>query len=202
MNHRLSLLLLAFIMAGCTTEPAPAQTIPPAIASQETPTRLPPATIDETDPFDWLLQIPFQASPQKEPDWITEGLPEGFINLDSDFNSAELPSGQIIWVGDITYQRPVAGQVYVEDEVKVQLFTYESMEGRGDHLDLLREQGYLWSFVEVGGKRLLRYQDGVDGRVWVSGPYLIVLYSGLDRSEQSPWVEFFTELYAERFPPD
>lgn len=52
----------------------------------------------------------------------------------------------------------------IEDEVQVQFLSYESMEGRGDYLDLLREQGYRWSFVEIAGKWLLRYQDGVDGR--------------------------------------
>ena len=128
------------------------------------------------------------------------GLPEGFNALDPRFETGELPGGHVVRIARIDYQRPVGGQVYVEDSVSVEVYGYKRVEDRFEHLDLLVSQGYEWTFVEINGKRVARYHDsGVDGRVWVSGPYLFVVFSGLDKSQSGPWVDEFAQLYME--PP-
>ena len=42
---------------------------------------------------------------------------------------------------------------------------------------------------------------GVDGRIWVSGPYMIIVWSGLDTSDAAPWVDIFASLFLVMFPP-
>jgi len=85
----------------------------------------------------------------------------------------------------------------------VELYSYDVLEGRTDHLNRIAAQAYAWHYFELNGQRILRYySSGVDGRVWISGPYLIVLYSGLDTSATSPWVDAFASLYLVMFPPN
>jgi hypothetical protein len=93
--------------------------------------------------------------------------------------------------------------VYVEDSVKVTLYAYAQSEGRAEYLGIIAEQDYTWEFYELDDHRIVRYANSsVDGRVWISGPYLIVVYSGLDVSETGPWVDTFTGLYLTMFPPE
>lgn len=154
-----------------------------------------------TTPLDWLRGSPFETAPSEPPETIATGLPEGFNALEPHFATGELPSGRVVQRMGVEYQRPIGGQVYVEDSVQVELFGYDSSDARTEHLDLVAAAGYEWNFEEVAGHRVARYHDiGVDGRIWVSGPYLIVIYSGLDTSERGPWVDDFTQLYLERFP--
>jgi hypothetical protein len=196
------LLLISAMMAllgGCAAPPTTSPTVP-------SPTATTPATIPATDvdisPLDWLRESPFEPMPSVLPEMITVGLPAGFFAMEPGFGSSELPDGHLVQVMGVEYQRPVGDQVYIENSVTVQLFSYDSHNGRSEHLDILESQGYLWTFEEVSSQRVACYRtSGADGRVWISGPFLIVVFSGLDTSERGPWVDSFTEIYLAQFPP-
>jgi hypothetical protein len=129
-------------------------------------------------------------------------LPEGFYALEPGFGSSELPGGHLVQVMEVEYQRPIDGQIYIENHITVQLFSYDSLAGRTEYLDMLSEEDYAWNFEEISNRRVARYHtSGADGRVWISGPFLIVVFSGLDESERGPWVDTFTKIYLEQFPP-
>jgi hypothetical protein len=196
------LLIISAMMAllcGCATPPTTATTVP-------SPTATTPATTPATDvnisPLDWLRESPFEPMPSVLPEMITVGLPAGFSAMEPGFGSSELPDGHLVQVMGVEYQRPVGDQVYIENSVTVQLFSYDSLNGRSEHLDILEAQGYEWTFEEVFKQRVACYRtSGADGRVWISGPFLIVVFSGLDTSERGPWVDTFTEIYLSQFPP-
>jgi len=140
--------------------------------------------------------------PSVLPEIITTNLPEGFYTLEPRLGSSELPGGHLVQVIGVEYQRPVSGQIYIENHITVQLFSYDSLAGRTEYLDMLSAQDYAWNFEEVSNQRVARYHtSGADGRVWMSGPFLIVVFSGLDDSERGPWVDTFTKIYLEQFPP-
>ncbi len=62
-------------------------------------------------------------------------------------------------------------------------------------------EDYFWSFTEIDGHRVVVYRNGVDGRIWISGPYLILVYSGRGASERVLWVDGFAEIYLNN-PPE
>lgn len=68
-------------------------------------------------------------------------------------------------------------------------------------MDILEAEGYQLAFYPIDSAEVVRYHTaGLDGRMWVSGPYLVVLYSGLDQSDIGPWVDTFAEMYVEEYP--
>jgi hypothetical protein len=187
------------LLAGCAAPPTTAPTL-------SSPTSIPsptaPATELDITPLDWLRESPFEPMPSVLPEMITVGLPKGFSAMEPGFGSSELPDGHLVQVMGVEYQRPVGDQVYIENSVTVQFFSYDSRNGRSEHLDILESQGYEWAFEEVSNQRVACYRtSGADGRVWISGPFLIVVFSGLDTSERGPWVGPFTEVYLAQFPP-
>ncbi|NIS81374.1 MAG: hypothetical protein GTO14_14485, partial [Anaerolineales bacterium] len=97
--------------------------------------------------------------------------------------------------------RRVDGQGDVEASVTVQIFAYSNVEARSYHLDQLDMEDYFWSFTEIDGHRVVVYRNGVDGRIWISGPYLILVYSGRGASERVLWVDGFAEIYLNN-PPE
>lgn len=190
--------VMTALLAGCATtlSTSPATSSP----SSTTPPTTPTTDVDIT-PLDWLREKPFEPMPSVLPEMITIGLPEGFSAMEPGFGSSDLPDGHLVQVMSVEYQRPVGDQVYIENVVTVQLFSYDSRSGRSEHLDILEAQGYEWSFSEVSNQRVTCYRtSGADGRVWISGPFLIVVFSGLDTSERGPWVDPFTEVYLAQFP--
>jgi hypothetical protein len=189
---------LILLLAGCGTTPAATPTI-----SEAQPTEPPPPS-DET-PLEWLDSADFLPAPQEAPSVIPSNLPEGFVLLGDEpagFTEGTLPSGNIGYGMEWSFEKPTGGQVNTEDSITVSLWAYVQPEGRAEHLEINAEQGYTWAFYELDGHTIVRYHRvSVDGRIWISGPYLIVVYSGLDVSEIGPWVDTFASLYLEMFPP-
>ncbi len=190
-----ALAALALLLAGCGAPPAATPS-----ASDTQPTEPPPPS-DET-PLEWLGGTSFVPAPQDLPTITPSNLPDGFNSFDADETSAETPSGYAMQVYEQSFEHPVGNQVYTEDYVTVYLYAYAQPEGRAEHLDILAGQDYTWSFYALDGFTVARYHSiSVDGRMWISGPYLVVIYSGLDVSEIGPWVDTFASLYLEMFPP-
>jgi hypothetical protein len=103
----------------------------------------------------------------------------------------------------VDFGRAIDGGVYCEDQITVEISSYDLPEGRTYHLDQVSEQEYIWEFWELDRQRVARYHaSGVDGRVWISGPYLVVMFSCLDTSEAAPWVDTFASVFLEMFPPN
>ena len=202
MRTRLLILLILFgIVQGCT--PAPALTQTAAEPTQTAPTLSPPSQFPSMSPVEWILTQPFLEARYVAAEMVLSGLPEGFIALVPEYQVTQLPSGLEVQITTIEYQHPVAGQVYVEDSVSVEVFSYQSEDARTEHFDPITREGYTWDFQEVSNYLVARYSnEAVDGYIWVSGPYLIVVYSSLDISEEAPWVEPFADLYVELYPPD
>jgi len=201
MNEKrlLTFVVLAMILAGCGTSGAATQPSdagqPPATSTAQSP--------GDLSPLEWLSVAAFETAQDGLPDVLPAYSPEGFNALDPDHVSAEAPNGYVLHQSRVVFQLPIDGQVYTEDQVTVELYSYDVLEGRTDHLNRIAAQAYAWHYFELNGQRILRYySSGVDGRVWISGPYLIVLYSGLDTSATSPWVDAFASLYLVMFPPN
>ncbi|HEY42620.1 MAG TPA: hypothetical protein G4O11_01425 [Anaerolineae bacterium] len=191
--------VLLALLASCA---APLTAIPTISSPTSIPSPTTPATNIDLTPLDWLKQSSFKPMPSVLPEIITVNLPQGFYAQEPGLGSSELPGGHLVQVIGVEYQRPVGGQIYIENHVTVQLFSYDSRAGRTEHLDILSAQDYAWNFEEVSNQRVARYHtSGADGRVWISGPFLIVVFSGLDDSERGPWVDTFTEIYLAQFPP-
>ncbi len=131
-------------------------------------------------------------------------LPEGFNASEPEHMSGELPTGAFLYGSSVYFERPVDGQVLSEDFVTVDLYSHETLEGRTDHLDLLAEaqEGGTWAFYALDGNRIVRYLDSSgQALIWVSGPYLIVVYNQLDASGAAPWGDAFASLFLVMFPP-
>jgi hypothetical protein len=203
MNEKrlLTFVVLVMILAGCgapgaATQPSDAGQ-PPGESPATSTTEPPP----DVSPLEWLAEAAFEAAQEGPPDIIPANLPEGFNAFDPDHMSAETPSGCAVQKSSVTFQHLVGGQV--DDSVTVEIWSYDLQEGRAWHLDQIAAEEYTWEFWELDGQRITRYHtSSVDGRVWISGPYLIVIYSGLDTSEAAPWVDAFTSLYLVMFPPN
>jgi hypothetical protein len=183
--------LLTVLLAACgapTAQPLSGQSPQPAVPSEATP-------------LEWLQQSPFQPMSGPAPAVLLDDLPQGFNAFEPRSGEAQTPGGLGMRMTEISYERPVGGQVSSEDYITVQLLEYESMEARSEHLQILEEQGYTWTFTDVEGNRVARYHTpSVDGRVWMSGPVMLVIYGGLDTSQTNPWVDAFAALYLQRYP--
>jgi hypothetical protein len=211
----LAFVLLAIVLASCgpietgTLPPEEAQpaTQTPEVAPTPTDTPAPSPTPTDTPeptlpPMEWLVQPPFVAYTEEIPNLIPAEIPEGFIATEHEPITAETPSGATIHMFAVSLERPIGGQVLDEDYVFVQIFAYDPPEGRADHFDLVGAENYTWDFVELDGHRIVRYHTGSeDGRIWISGPYLIVLHSGVDTSDVGPWVDTIASLFLAMFPP-
>lgn len=190
---------LLVMLISCAAPPltAPITSSPTSTTPLKTP-----ATVGDITPLEWLSQSPFKPMPSALPEIITVGLPTGFNALEPGLGTSELPGGYLVQMLSVEYQRPIGDQVYIENSVSVQFFSYDSRNGRTEHLNILAAQGYEWSFEEVANLHVAAYHtSGADGRIWMSGPFLIVVFSGLDTSERGPWVDTFTEVYLAQFPP-
>jgi hypothetical protein len=187
------------LLVSCTASPTTSTTNPSIAATRPLSA---PATVSGVTPLDWLSKRPFQVMPSELPQLITEGLPTGFNMLEPGFSTRELPGGHRVQMLGADYQKPIGDQVYIENAVSVQFYTYDSRDGRTEHLNMLAEQNFEWSYLEVANHIVTSYRtSGADGRVWVSSPFLIVVFSGLDTSERGPWVDVFTAVYLAKFPP-
>jgi hypothetical protein len=192
-NRLLTIVLLTMILASCG---APGATQPPG----ESPATATPEPPPDVSPLEWLAQAPFEAGGDGLPDILPANLPEGFEASEPEHGSAETPFGFVLYRSEVRFGRALDGEVYCEDQVNVEISSYDVPEGRIYHLDRVAEEEYSFEFWELDGHRIIRYHRWVDGRVWISGPYLIVIFSCLDTSEAAPWVDTFASLFLEMFP--
>lgn len=197
MNARIMILgMLGVTLAGCAIAPTA------TVVSAGYGTPLP--AIDVEDPalksLTWLRESPFEPAPDSRPVFLTSDLFEGFVAQKPEYGSGGWEDDLTVDIATIVYKRPVIGQVGKETSVTVQIFAYSDAEARSYHLDQFDLEDYDWSFEEIDGHRVVAYRNGLDGRIWVSGPYLILVYSGRGASDRAPWVEAFTEMYLNNPP--
>lgn len=204
----LPLIFILLILAACTPESAISESdqLPPDTieSPQSTETQPPEDTLPplpSLDPLDWLREQPFQPGKEEPAQLILSDLPEGFQAQDPDSGSGDMIGGGIAYFTNLEYQKPENGQVNSENVVNVYIYSYDTVETRHAHLDLIKSEEYQWEFQSLNGDLVARYYTlGVDGRVWVSGPHLIVIYSGLNNSSSNLWVVDFAEMYLELYP--
>jgi hypothetical protein len=212
MKRLFAIALLAMILSGCSTPGTATQPTdadqppgePPATSPVEPPATTAPEPPPDVSPLEWLIQASFEAHGGGEPDILPADLPEGFDAFEPEHQSGELPTGFFIYGSSISFERPVGGQVVSEDYVSADLYSYDSIEARTSHLNLLAEaqEGGTWEFYELDGHRIVRYLDGSgEALIWVSGPYLVTIYNALDASGSAPWVDTFASLFLVMFPP-
>jgi len=204
----LPIIVILLILVSCTpssaiseTEQLPLDTIesPQPTESQPPEDTLPPQT--SPDPLEWLREQPFQPGKEEPAQLILSDLPEGFQAQDPESSSGEIMEGSIAYFTNLEYQKPDNGQVSSENVVNVYIYSYDTVETRNAHLDLIKSEEYQWEYQSLNGDLVARYYTlGVDGRVWVSGPHLIVIYSGLNDSSSNLWVVDFAEMYLELYP--
>ena len=207
-TRSLPLIFILLILASCTPESAisePEQLPPDTIESpQPSETQPPEDTLPpqpSLDPLDWLREQPFQLGMEEPARLILTDLPEGFQAQDPDSGSGDMIGGGIAYFTNLEYQKPENGQVSSENVVNVYIYCYDTVETRSAHLDFIETQEYQWEFQPISGDLVARYYTaGVDGMTWISGPYLIVIYSGLFDSDPRLWVVEFAEMYLELYP--
>jgi len=204
----LPLIFILLILASCAPESAiseseqlPPDTIESPQLSETQPSEdtLPPQP--NLDPLDWLRDQPFQPGKKEPAQLILSDLPEGFQAQDPESDSGNMMEEGIAYFTNLQYQNPDNGQVSSENIVDVYIYSYDTVETRNAHLDFIESEEYQWEFQPISGDLVARYYtSSLDGRVWISGPYLIVIYSSLNDSPSSFWVVEFTEMYLELYP--
>lgn len=197
-SRAFSIFCTIITLCACSSSPSTGLTTLPSDQTNQSG----PSTSLSSTSLEWLRVQPFKTAPDTPPNIVLTELPEGFRILGTEMGASELPNGERTLRIAVAYEKPIEGKVFVENSVQIEFYSYQSVDGRTSHLGLLSEQGYQWSLEEINNNKVARYLNGVDGFVWVSGSYLIVIYSSLDVSEQAPWVETFAEIYLELFPPE
>ena len=122
------------------------------------------------------------------------------------FESGELPSGETVWVADVTYYEESEGGGSLA--VHVRFFACESAEGRMEMIDMLveahelPEEQHVWRLERRTGGEVAVYgwHGRDDGMVWISGPYLIKVSQG--QPEYVELVSTFADLYLSEYPPE
>lgn len=206
----LLLIVLVFLVQACA--PSSAETQSPSESILADPTQVPTEVIQPIlpamTPLEWINSRPFQEALPGEAEFVASGFPEGYQPKEIGYQVANLPeSGLEVGITQTTYERPVDGQVYTKDSVTVQVFFHQKPEARSEHLLLLVGSEDTWEFREVEGHLIARFYSGSgDGRVWISGPYMVALWSSQDISAGDPavdpMVDAFAALYLKLYPPD
>jgi len=146
------------------------------------------------DPVEWLRALPFEPAPSEWPDVITTDLPEGFEAENPDSVMAELPGGGQVQATRVVYKRRAGGDGSIQEHIEVNIWAHPSLADRSAHLDYFVADEYQWSMEQYADGQVARYQeDDLDGRVWVAGPYLIVIFGRAEGRSAS--VDAFTEMY-------
>lgn len=201
----LPLIVILLILVSCTpssTISEPEQLPPDTIESpQPSETQPPEDTLPpqpSLDPLDWLRDQPFQPGKEEPVQLILSDLPEGFQAQEPESSCFGFCLG---YITRLEYQKPENGQVSSENNVNVLIYGYDTVETRSAHLDLIESEEYQWEFQSITGDLVPRYYtSSTDGRTWISGPHLIVIYSGLNDSSSNLWVIEFAEMYLELYP--
>jgi hypothetical protein len=212
-THILLFIVIIILVQACTPSPDEVQnpTEPPqSIPTEAAPTEAPQPQLPSMTPQEWIKSRPFQEAPTGQAELALNGFPEGYQPQEVGDQIANLPtSGLEVHITQVTYELPVDGQVYTKDGVTVQISSHQTSEARSEHFDLLvgSDSSLSWEFQQDSDHLVARFYDGSnDGRIWISGPYMVAIWSGLDSSAgdpaQDPMVDAFTELYLHLYPPD
>jgi hypothetical protein len=201
----LPLIGILLILASCAPESAISeseQLSPDTIESpQPSETQPPEDTLPpqpSLDPLEWLREQPFQPGKNEPAQIVLSDPPEGFQAQEPESSCFGFCLG---YITRLEYQKPENGQVSSENNVNVLICSYDTVEIRSAHLDLIESEEYQWEFQSITGDLVPRYYtSSVDGRTWISGPYLIEIYGGLNDSSLSLWVVEFAEMYLELYP--
>ncbi len=202
------LIFILLILVSCTPSTAISESEQPPPDIIKSPQFIETQTLEDTlppqpslDPLEWLREQPFQPGKEEPAQIVLSDLPEGFQAQDPDSGSGDMIGGGIAYFTNLEYQKPENGQVSSENVVNVYIYCYDTVETRSAHLDLIVSQEYQWEFQPISSDLVARYYtSGVDGMTWISGPHLIVIYSGLNDSSSNFWVVEFTEMYLELYP--
>jgi hypothetical protein len=190
---------LAISLAGCGTIETATQPSGEIQMAGESPDES--QTEPGPSPLDWLAQSEFVPHPQQPPEVAPADLPQDFVASEERRIAAQTPTGFALNKVEVIFEHAVGGQVTSENQLTLEAYSYAEVEGRSEHLTLIAGQGYSWEYREVDGRRIARYSTAsTDGRAWVSGPYLIVIYGGLDTAGENPWLDIFVSLLLELFP--
>jgi hypothetical protein len=148
-----------------------------------------------------LREKPFQQAREEAPLMLDE-LPSGFIVAQTHSKVMQLPSGAEARVATIRYDYTEDGQVVTERHVIITMVSYESADFRVEHLDLLETEDYEWFYCNINKRQVACYRDpNVQGRVWDSGGYLVVLVGGPGQAN-SEALDAFTTLYLNAPPSE
>lgn len=212
MRTRLLLFIILIVLVQACT-PSTSEVLDSAEPSLENPTQIPPTAISQPQfpsmtPQEWINSRPFQEAPSGQAELVLDGFPEGYEAQESEYVTANLPeSGLEVQITQILYERPVDGQIDTNDSVTVQISSHQNPEALSEHVLLIAGSNDSWEYQQVGDHITARfYGSSGDARVWISGPFMIVVYSGLDTSagdpEVDPMVDAFASLYLQLYPPD
>lgn len=196
-------IFFVFLVSSCAPEPNGLQD-----ASEGLPTATPQAEFPPMTPQEWILSHPIQPAPAGQAEVVVDGLPEGYQPQEIQHQTAALPdSGFEVGITQVTYEKSSGGQVSTKDSVTVRLSSHQNLEARSEHLGLMIEAEDSWEYLPLGGQLTARFSSSsADGRIWVSGPYLVAIWSSQDISagdpELDPMVEAFTALYLNFYPAE
>jgi len=203
------LILVVFLALACTpgevenpAEPLPGN--PTQVDTASTPLLQYPSMA----PPEWIETRPFQKAPPGQAQLVGSGFPVGYEPQEAGYQVANLPSSDLeVQITQVRYDHPINGQVYTKDSVTVQVSSHQSLEARSEHLDLLIGSEESWEYQQISDHLTARfYSESGDGRIWISGPYMISIWSSLDPSSGDPnldpMVDAFATLYLELYPPD
>lgn len=206
-------ILLILILIICLQACAPGEVQGPSEPSAADPTEAapeasPPPAIPAMALPDWINARPFLEAPTGQAGLAESGIPEGYQPQEIGYQTANLPSsGFEVQLTQITYEHPVDGQVNTNESVTIQVSSHQNQEAREEHLGLLVGSGKTWEYRQVSGYLTARFfSESGDGRIWISGPYLVAVWSGLDITAGDPaldpMVDIFAALYLELYPPE
>ena len=212
-KHILLVIVLIVLVQGCTTGPGEVQNPtepPPVNPTQAVPAATPPPQLPSMTPLEWINSQPVLEAPTGQAILALNGFPEGYEPENIEYQIAPLPSsGLEVQITQVTYERAIDGQVYTKDSVKVLIAAHQVAEARAEHLVLLvgSNTSQSWEYQQVSGHLVARYHsESGDGRIWISGPYMIAIWSSLDitvgEPALDPLVDIFAALYLELYPAD
>lgn len=203
--------ILTVLLQACT--PGTGEVLDSAEPKLEIPTQIPPVATSQPQfpsmtPQEWINSRPFQEAPPGQTELELDDIPEGYQAQESEYITANLPeSGLEVQITQVIYERPIDGQVNTNDSVTVQVSSHQNPEALSEHVLLIAGSNDSWEYQQVGAHLTARFFGGTgDGRVWISGPFMIVVYSGLDTSAGDPavdpMVDAFASLYLQLYPPE
>ncbi len=134
---------------------------------------------------------------------ITENLPPGFSLGGPESSIETAPDGSGMRIVRVFYLFPAGGQVAPGNKVAAFVAGFSTLAGRNAFLDSMIPDTMTAEVEQAGGQQIVRLHDSSsDLRMWVSGPFLLAVQSGLGPGAggRNAWVDTFTERYIVLYP--